>query len=74
MTVTTYGTVIGTIGAKAKSGKGFWARAFDRFVEARMRQVEREIRNHARLLPEDTLTAAGYRGKLGAAKDLPFVN
>ncbi len=39
--------------ASAKPGKSFWARVWDRIVEARMRQVEREIRMHLSYLPED---------------------
>ena len=39
--------------AAAKPGKSFWARVWDRIVEARMRQVEREIRMHLSYLPED---------------------
>ena len=41
--------------AKAKTGKSFWARVWDRIVEARMRQVEREIRMHLSYLPAETL-------------------
>lgn len=49
--------------AKAKAGKSFWARVWDRIVEARMRQVEREIRLHLSYMPSET--RALY-------KDLPF--
>jgi hypothetical protein len=48
----------------AKTGKSFWNRVWDRIVEARMRQVEREIRMHLSYLPAETL--AQYR-------DLPFM-
>lgn len=41
--------------AKAKTGKSFWERAWDRIVEARMRQVEREIRMHLSYLPAETV-------------------
>jgi hypothetical protein len=41
--------------ATAKAGKSFWARVWDRIVEARMRQVEREIRMHLSYLPAETL-------------------
>ena len=68
MTAITYGRV-SAAAAKAPA-KGFWARAYDRLVEARMRQVEREIRNH---VPADVLKAAGYGATLGKAKELPFV-
>jgi hypothetical protein len=50
--------------APAKAGKSFWTRVWDRIVEARMRQVEREIRMHLSYLPAETL--AQYR-------DLPFM-
>ena len=50
--------------AAAKTGKTFWARVWDRIVEARMRQVEREIRMHLSYLPAETLEH--YR-------DLPFM-
>lgn len=49
--------------AAAKTGKSFWARVWDRIVEARMRQVEREIRMHVSYLPPETREL--YR-------DLPF--
>jgi hypothetical protein len=39
----------------AKAQKGFWTRVWDRIVEARMRQVEREIRLHMSYLPKETL-------------------
>ena len=48
----------------AKTGKSFWARIWDRIIEARMRQVEREIRMHMSYLPPET--RALYQ-------DLPFV-
>ena len=41
--------------APAKAGKSFWTRVWDRIVEARMRQVEREIRMHLSYLPAETL-------------------
>ena len=50
--------------AAAKTGKSFWARVWDRIVEARMRQVEREIRMHLSYVPEELLK--NYR-------DLPFI-
>lgn len=40
--------------AAAKNGKSFWTRVWDRIVEARMRQVEREIRMHMSHLPAET--------------------
>jgi hypothetical protein len=50
--------------AAAKPGKSFWARVWDRIVEARMRQVEREIRMHLSYLPAGTLEQY---------KNLPFI-
>lgn len=50
--------------AAAKTGKSFWARVWDRIVEARMRQVEREIRMHVSYLPPETRELY---------KDLPFL-
>ena len=84
MTTITYGTapattvVIKTRPAKALPAKTlpekcFWTRLYDAFVEARMRQVEREIRNHIRLIPEDVLKNSGYRATLRDSNGLPFV-
>ena len=41
--------------AAAKPGKSFWARVWDRIVEARMRQVEREIRMHKSYMPQEVV-------------------
>lgn len=41
--------------ATAKAGKSFWVRVWDRIVEARMRQVEREVRMHLSHLPAETV-------------------
>ena len=84
MTTITYGTApattvtIKTLPAKAQraktqTNKGFWTRAYDAFVEARMRQVEREIRNHLHLVPRDVLKNSGYRATLRDSNGLPFV-
>ena len=70
MTAITYGRISA---AAAKARPGFWARAYDRLVEARMRQAEREIRNHQRHVPEDVLKSAGYRATLAKSRELPFV-
>lgn len=69
MTAITYGRVSAAT-AKTQPAKGFWARVYDGLVEARMRQAEREIRNH---VPADVLKASGYRATLGKSKELPFV-
>jgi hypothetical protein len=57
----------------AKSQNGFWTRVWDRIVEARMRQVEREIRMHLNYIPTKTLEEAGYFSSLSNDRDLPFV-
>lgn len=41
--------------ASAKAGKGFWTRVWDRIVEVRMQQVEREVRMHLSYLPKETV-------------------
>lgn len=53
--------------------KGFWARVLERIVEARMRQVEREIRMHLHTLPKNTLEQAGYFARQSEDRELPFV-
>jgi len=83
MTTITYGTAPAIAVAKTQPAKvlpaktlpekSFWARLFDAFVEARMRQVEREIRNHMHLIPEDVLKNSGYHATLRDSKNLPFV-
>ncbi len=55
----------------ATATKGFFARAYAAFVEARMRQAEREIAMHRHLLPGQ-LQAAGERLAPRSEKDLPF--
>ena len=59
--------------AAAKLQKGFWARVLDHIIEARMRQVEREIRLHLAHVPAKTLEEAGYFSRLSADRELPFV-
>ncbi len=64
MTAVTYSPKLApAAAAKAKAGKSFWARVWDRIVEARMRQVEREIRTHLNYLPVEMREHF---------KDLPF--
>jgi hypothetical protein len=70
MTAITYGKIPA---AADKARPGFWARFYDRLVEARMAQAEREIRNHLGYVPENVLKASGYRATLAKSKDLPFV-
>lgn len=75
MTAITVGAA--TIGAKAPAAtkapatKGLFARAWAAFVEARMRQAEREIAMHRHLLPGQ-LQAAGERLAPRTEKELPF--
>lgn len=52
--------------------KGLFARAWASFVEARMRQAEREIALHRHLLPGQ-LQTVGERLAPRSEKDLPFV-
>jgi hypothetical protein len=59
--------------AAAKPQKGFWARVLERIIEARMRQVEREIRMHLAHVPAKTLEEAGYFPRQSADRELPFV-
>jgi hypothetical protein len=56
-----------------KPEKGFWARVLERIIEARMRQVEREIRMHLHYVPRKTLEEAGYFSRLSSDRELPFV-
>jgi hypothetical protein len=75
MAVTTYHPEIAATPAAATkaAGKGFWARVLERIVEARMRQVERELRVHLNYIPRAALEEAGYSSKQSAARELPFV-
>lgn len=58
--------------ASAVSGKGFWSRFFDKLVEARMRQAQREIKQHMHLLP-DYVEFDGVKFSYKNANELPFV-
>jgi hypothetical protein len=82
MTAITVGTATATIPAKANATKasaaksnptqpGLLARAWAAFVEARMRQVEREIAQHRHLLPGQ-LQTVGERLAPRGEKELPF--
>ena len=66
-------TVQATPAAKpaTKSQKSLFARAWDAFVESRMRQAEREIALHRHLLPAQYQEAGDRLARSG--KDLPFV-
>jgi hypothetical protein len=62
-----------TTTAAPPAKKGFWARALDALIEARMRQAEREIRLHAHLLPASALRDLGLKANYKDADKLPFV-
>lgn len=73
MTAITVGTVTATGPAKASTPrKGLLARLWAAFIEARMRQAEREISLHSHLLPAE-LRLAGERLAERTEKDLPFI-
>ena len=83
MTAITVGTATATIPAKVTATKatatnkatttkaGLFARAWAAYVEARMRQVEREIAQHRHLLPGQ-LQTVGERLAPRGEKELPF--
>ena len=77
MTAITVGTATATIPAKATATKnaatnaGFFARAYTAFVEARMRQAEREIAQHRHLLPGQLQTVGDCLAPR-SEKELPF--
>ncbi len=53
------------------AGQGLFARLWASFIEARMRQAEREIAMHRHLLPGQ-LQAVGERLAPRSEKELPF--
>ncbi|MBI4275708.1 MAG: hypothetical protein HY659_13525 [Rhizobiales bacterium] len=79
MAAITYGTALvgkaataAKPAAKTKAQKGFWARFYDRLVEAQMKRARREIRMHAHLLPtgyEFADPKISYKNE----RQLPFV-
>jgi len=52
--------------------KGFWARMFDRIVEARTKQAMREIELYRHLVPRE-LEQAGWKVSDRSEDSLPFV-
>ena len=70
MTMITYDAAPEAV-AKAPR-KGFWARMFDRIVEARTKQAEREIELYRHLVPRE-LVQAGWRISDRSEDSLPFV-
>jgi hypothetical protein len=72
MTAITVGTATATVPVKAAvAKKSLLARAWNAFVEARMRQAEREIALHRHLLPGQ-FEIAGDRLAPRSEKELPF--
>jgi hypothetical protein len=73
MTAITVGTAASVPAkAKAPAKQGLLARLWASFIEARMRQAEREIALHSHLLPGQ-LQRAGERLAPRSEKELPFV-
>ncbi|MGE3145098.1 MAG: hypothetical protein AB7K35_05890 [Pseudorhodoplanes sp.] len=78
MTAITYGATGATISTAAAAPaapavrKGFWARAYEAFVEAQMRRAMREIKLHQHLLPAD-LEIVGNKITYRNEDQLPFV-
>ena len=70
MTALTVGSVSGLSSKAATPRKNIFARAWDAFVEGRMRQAQREIAMHRHLIPA-ALEQAGDR-LVRNDKDLPF--
>ncbi|NJM33530.1 MAG: hypothetical protein HC850_01205 [Rhodomicrobium sp.] len=56
---TTYDTSV-TLGTEGKSGSGFAARLFNRFVEARQKEANRQILCYLQGLDAETLKNLGY--------------
>lgn len=48
------------IGDEAAPSKGFFARAFDRFIEARMKQGEAQVKVYLGKLSDDRLKDIGF--------------
>jgi hypothetical protein len=51
----------------------WYTRLLEALVEARMRQVEREIARYRSLVPHDEAKAGGYRVSYANDEELPFV-
>ena len=52
--------------------KGYLARMYDAFIEARMRAALREIAMRRHLVPEDVLKKAGYTATASNDSAYPF--
>jgi hypothetical protein len=57
----------------AQPATSVWTRIWDALIESRMRQAEREIRQHIHLIPADVLAEMNFRPTYKDAKKLPFV-
>lgn len=57
----------------APATKSIWTRLWDALIESRMRQAEREIRQHLHLVPADVLARSGFAATYKDAGKLPFV-
>lgn len=57
----------------APERKGLFARILDAIYESRMRQVEREIRQHRYLIPQDILAQTDFKVSRRDKDGLPFV-
>jgi hypothetical protein len=72
MTAITVGSAAATVPAKVRAPrKGLFARLWAAFVEARMRQAQREINLHSHLLPAELRRLSQSLGER-SEKDLPF--
>jgi hypothetical protein len=70
MTMITYDAAHTAV-AKAPR-KGFWARVFDRIVESRTKQAQREIELYRHLVPRE-LEQGGWKMSDRSEESLPFV-
>jgi hypothetical protein len=63
----------GPAAKRAPARKPWYTRLLEALVEARMRQVEREIARYRSLVPHDEAKAGGYRVSYANDEELPFV-
>lgn len=57
----------------APTTKSIWTRLLDAMIESRLRQAEREIRQHLHLVPADVLARSGFAATYKDAGKLPFM-
>jgi hypothetical protein len=72
MTTATLRLSIPASAARTAPRKGFLARFYDAFIEARMRAAMRELARHRHLIPEDVLKKAGYTASASNDGAYPF--